>query len=300
MNGMRWRWWFRAPGKDGRLVGWRSLIILVTIVAGGALARPCWAADEVDKAFAAGNEAASKRHWKRAVTHYERARKLSPGRSASLSYNLGTAYAHLGQLGYATVHLNHALAQGADSDLAERARQNLGLLRRQAEMQAAASGRVLSDPAHWSSLVVAFLGTSAVGWCSIGLWWLAALLVIRRVLRGPSKSWVLPLGCAAAALVLALLYLYAASEQRSGKYIVVGDRVALREGPGEHRSVLFEVQPASQLRLLGKSSGWAQVRLPGARQGWMLHRALAPLRPGMAAIPVGTPSETSDSGDASP
>lgn len=253
----------------------------------GMLAQPCLAADEVDKAFAAGNQAAVKRHWKSAVRHYERARKLSPGRSAKLSYNLGTAYAHLGQLGYATVHLHHALEHGDDPTLLEGARQNLGLLRRQAETQAAASGRVLSEPPHWSEVVIAFLGTSAVGWCSLALWWCTAWLVIRRYRQGPSKSWALPFWCALAALGLALLYLYSAREVQAGKYIVVGDKVALREGPGEHRSVLFEVQPSSELRLLSKSSGWAQVRLPGARQGWMLSRALAPLVPGAASIPVG-------------
>lgn len=260
------------------------------------LAQPCLAADEVDKAFAAGNDAAAKRHWKIAASHYERARKLSPGRSAKLSYNLGTAYAHLGKLGFASVHLHHALDQGQDQNLLEGARQNLSLLRRQAETQAAASGRVLSDPPHWSSVVVAFLGTSAVGWFSIALWWLTAVLVIRRLRKGQSKSWALPLGCAVGALGLALLSLYASSEVRAGKYIVVGDTVALREGPGEHRSVLFEIQPSSELRLLQKSSGWAQVRLAGARQGWMLARSLAPLTPGAAAIPVGLPN-ASNSGE---
>lgn len=263
------------------LGGWLALCL------GWALVIPCHAADEVDAAFAAGNQAAAKRHWKRAVRHYERARKLSPGRSANLSYNLGTAYAHLGQLGYATVHLHHALEQGSDSQLLEGARQNLGLVRRQAETQAAASNRVLSDPPHWSSVVVAFLGNSAVGWCSVALWWISALLVIRRLRQGATKSWVLPFWCVSGALLSASLYLYCAGEVQAGKYIVVGDRVALREGPGEHRSMLFEVQPSSELRVLSRSSGWAQVRLPGARQGWMLSRALAPLSPGSAAIPVG-------------
>lgn len=254
---------------------------------GLSFAAPCFAADEVDKAFAAGNEAAAKRRWKTAAEHYERARKLSPGASAQLSYNLGTAYAHLGQLGYATVHLHHALDQGGDPDLLERARQNLGLLRRQAETQAASSGRVLSEAPHWSALVVAFLGTPLVGWCSLALWWLTALLLIRRYRQGPGKSWAMSLWCAASALLLSVLYLYCARELQRGEYIVVGEHVALREGPGEHRSVLFEIQPSTRLRLLSESSGWAQVRLGGARQGWMLRRSLAPLSSGSASIPVG-------------
>lgn len=274
---------------------WSLILTLASL--GCMLASPGRAADEVDEAFAAGNAAAQKRHWKQAVGHYERARKLSPGRSAELSYNLGTAYAHLGQLGYATLHLHHALDQGSDPELLQGARQNLGLLRRQAELQAAASGRVLSDPPHWSAVVVAFLGTSMVGWSSVLLWWVSALLVIRSFLQGSNKGWALPFWCAASALLLALLYLYCASEVAAGKYIVVGDRVALREGPGEHRSVLFEVQPSSELSLLRQSSGWAQVRLPGARQGWMLRRALAPLAPGSAAIPVGLKSSQNSESD---
>lgn len=286
-------------------LGTRGLAFGLMLSFGVCFTAPCFAGDEVDKAYAAGNQAAAKGRWTSAVEHYERARKLSPGRSAHLSYNLGTAYAHLGQLGYATVHLHHALDQGADADMMERARQNLGLLRRQAETQAASSGRVLSDPPHWSAVVVAFLGSSAVGWCSVALWWLTALLLIRRYRQGPDKGGAMPFWCAASALLLALLYLYCAAQLQRGSYVVVGDKVALREGPGEHRNVLFEVQPSTQLRLLGKSSGWAQVRLAGARQGWMLARSLAPLTPGAAAIPVGlskgpAPVENSGSKAGSP
>lgn len=248
------------------------------------------AQDAVDSAFAAGNEAASKRRYRSAVQHYERARKLTPGSSAQLSYNLGTAYAQLGQLGFATVHLHHALDQSQDSALADRARQNLGLLRRQAETQAAASGRVLSEPPHWSGVVIAFLGTQAVGWGSLVLWWIgaaAALWVMAQRRRAQTLSWALPIGITIAALFLSALYLFARNDRQEGEFIVVGDTLALRDGPGEHRALLFEIQPSSQVRLLQESSGWAQVRLPGARQGWIVKRALAPLQPWSGSIPVG-------------
>lgn len=267
----------------------RCGFVLLALVMGVLGPRPGQARDEVDAAFVAGNEAAAQRRWSSAVRHYERARKLNPGRSAQLSYNLGTAYAHLGKVGYATVHLHHALDQSSDRSLSEAARQNLGLLRRRAETMAAASGRVLSEPAHWSSVVVAFLGTTAIGCLSLLLWWLAAGLALWRLRKGPGarRTWALPLWITAAALLLSALYLFSRAQLNPGEFIVVGDTVALRDGPGQHREMLFEVQPSSRVSVLQRSSGWAQVRLPGARQGWIVSRALAPLQPWAASIPVG-------------
>lgn len=262
------------------------VMALLLLVGSGGLAR---ASDAVDQAFVAGNASAAQKRWTGAVQNYERARKLSPGLSAELSYNLGTAYAHLGKLGYATVHLKHALELTHDAQLAEAARQNLGLLRRQAQTQAKVSGRVLSEPTHWSSVVVAFVGSSAVGWLSVLLWWVVAGFAGWRVRKGAGSggSWTLVFGLVVAALLLSLGYGLARRELGQSEFIVVGDTLGLREGPGEHRSMLFEVQPASQVRLLQESSGWAQVRLPGARQGWIQKRALAPLQPGAGSIPVG-------------
>lgn len=247
---------------------------------------PSLAADAVDAAFVAGNQAATQRRWKSAVLHYERARRLSPGRSAQLSYNLGTAYAHLGKVGYATVHLHHALDHSRDAKLTQSARQNLSLLRRQAETLAASSGRVLSEPAHWTSVVIAFLATGAVGWISLALWWAAAGIAL-WTMRRKSGRWGLAFWITGVALVLSGLHLLAKGEMDAGEFIVVGDTVALRDGPGQHRAMLFEVQPSSRVSVVQRSSGWAQVRLPGARQGWIQGRSLAPLRSSSASIPVG-------------
>lgn len=265
---------------------WVALALATLVMCSAQESR---AADEVDQAFAAGNQAAAAGRWQGAARHYERARKLSPGSSATLSYNLGTAYAHLGKLGFATAHLHHALKEGIEAPLAESARQNLGLLRRQAETQAAASGRVLSEPAHWSALLIAFLSTVAVGCFSILLWWIAAALAVfkQRSAAASGRGWSLVAWVGALACFLSLLYYFAQRERQNAEFVVVGATLAVHDGPGSHRPTLFEIQPSSRVRVLQRSSGWAQVRLPGARQGWMLSRSLVPLDSSSASIPSG-------------
>ena len=55
-------------------------------------------ADSVDEAFARGNAAAERGDWSTAVIAYREADALLPHGSSILSYNLGTAYLHAGDL----------------------------------------------------------------------------------------------------------------------------------------------------------------------------------------------------------
>ncbi|MBL4685892.1 MAG: hypothetical protein JKY37_14955, partial [Nannocystaceae bacterium] len=91
----------RGPLR-GRVVG--VLFALLVCVAPSVAA-----ADAVDDAFAKGNAAAAHKDWPAAVQSYQRATSLARRPSATLSFNLGTAYLRVGDLGRATYHLRRAV-----------------------------------------------------------------------------------------------------------------------------------------------------------------------------------------------
>lgn len=235
-------------------------------------------ADAVDEAFARGNQAAEVGDWDGAIAAYEQAAALLPERSAVLSYDLGTAYLHRGDLGRATFHLRRALdwRGGPTAELAESARFNLGVARRRVEMQATGSGAKIDRPETWWDLVVEALRAPGVGWSALVAGWLALGLVWlrgRRRRRGQSGSTAL----GAVFLVLASIYLGLGvlhglalrADRTAPEAIVLDDLVDARDGAGNHRPVAFRLQGGARVRVVGRSPGWRQVRLPGGLEGWV-------------------------------
>lgn len=255
-------------------------------------ARPAKAADEVDRAVNEGHRAAKAGDYQSAARHYERARSLLPGRSAVLSYDLGTAYARAGRLGYAELHLRRSLQHEArpSSQVVEAARHNLGLVRQRAVVQAKTTGATLSAKERWTEVVAAFLGTRALGYVGIVMAWIAALAWIgvhhwpqlRQRLPRPAP-WIL----SAVAGILVILHILAVGgSYDSEASIVVGAPAVLREGPGEYRPEVAKVQASSRVRVLEKGTGWLKVRLPGGLEGWIQRRHVESLAGPESAISV--------------
>lgn len=252
---------------------WTLLAFLVACL----LASPA-RADAVDEAFAGGIEAASRNDWETAAQAFESASALLPQRSAVIAYNLGTAYAHLGDLGRATYHLRRASdwRAGPTTEILEASRTNLAAVRRRAELDATSSGAMIDRPETTWDLLVDSLAAAWVAWFSLlaGLGFCIALYVHRRWLRAQPRR----AGASRALLiVLALAYAVpgglhgwsarAASAQPEA--IVLGASVDAREGPGQHRSVAFTLQGGAQVRVLDGSPGWKLVKLPGGLSGWV-------------------------------
>jgi hypothetical protein len=273
-----------------------ALFLAVAICAWAPNAR----ADAVDDAFRLGNEAASSGDWQQAIEHYEEATMLLPAANSALSYNLGTAYAHAGQLGRATYHLVTALdlAGGPTAEIAEAARLNLGVVRRRAELQATASGAQIDRPQTWWDVTVDALRAPLVGWIALVCGWmlvgLVALLRFRRApgQRGrPSASSGGVMG--AVLLVLGIVYLgpgllhglVVRADRTTPPAVVLVDQLDAREGPGSHRGTAFSVQGGARVRIVDRAPGWAHVRLPGGLEGWVPRDAVAELG-GHAAPPV--------------
>ncbi|MCX4246047.1 SH3 domain-containing protein [Paraliomyxa miuraensis] len=243
-------------------------------------------ADAVDEAFARGSQAAQDGDWEQAIAAYEQAAALLPERSAVLSYDLGTAYLHHGDVGRATFHLRRALdwRGGPTAELAESARFNLGVARRRAEMQAAGSGAKIDRPETWWDLVVEALRAPGVGWSALVAGWLVlglGWLRGRRRRRGQSGSTAI----GAVLLVLASIYLGLGvlhglalrADRTAPEAIVLEDLVDARDGAGNHRRVAFRLQGGARVRVVGRSPGWRQVRLPGGLEGWVHEGAIGEL-----------------------
>lgn len=247
-------------------------------------------ADVVDDAYAAGSEAALAGDFATAIDHWQRALELLPGRSAQLDYDLGTAYAELGELGRATYHLERALQPEArpSVEVAEAARRNLGIVRRQAEVQAEVTDAQISRlPTSWD-LALEVLAGRALAWISLICGWLAVGVVAQRRWRRRHGQ---PTGVSgrgisgALALVFVLVFvvgggLHALAISAADDHpdaIALDATVEVREGPGAHLPVAFELQGGSHVRVLDQRSGWMRVRLPGGLEGWAKSESIARL-----------------------
>lgn len=262
-----------------------TLVMMATVVLLVLVPAPA-RADAVDDAFARGNAAAEAGDWTTAIGAYEQAASLLPERSAVLSYDLGTAYLHRGDLGPATFHLQRALdwRGGPTAELVESARYNLAVARRRAELQAVSSGAKIDRPETWWDLVVEALRAPGVGWSALVAGWLVlglAWLRGRRRRRGQPPSTVL----GAVLIVLASIYvglgvlhgLALRADRTAPEAIVLEDLVDARDGAGQHRPVTFRLQGGARVRVVGRSPGWSRVRLPGGLEGWVREDAIGEL-----------------------
>lgn len=265
---------------------WTVSALLVACLLSPELAR----ADVVDDAYAAGNDAAIAGDWVTAIEHWQRALELLPGRSAQLDYDLGTAYAQLGELGRATYHLERALQADArpSVEVAEAARRNLGIVRRRAEVQAEVNDARISREESWWDLVVAVLAGQGLAWIGVISGWLLVLTLIgRRFVASRRGSSGAESGRVGAALALVFACVFVLAGGLHGLAIQAADDhpdavaldsvVELREGPGTHLPVAVRVQGGSHVRVLDERSGWVRVRLPAGLEGWAPRESIARL-----------------------
>lgn len=239
-------------------------------------------ADAVDDAYRQGNEAAERGDWEAAVAAYERARSILPGRSAPLSYDLGTAHAHLGELGHATFHLRLALAADPDVAVREAARRNLGIVRRRMELQAAMEGAQISPPDDWRDRLRAALAARWLGVLGLVLGWSGvALLLVRRRLPADTRLrgtlGVLALAAMIAFGVASFAHGWAVWSSTGDEAVVLPRVAEVREGPGRHRSVAFQLQGGSSARVVEQSSDWTKIRVEGGLEGWVAEASLGRL-----------------------
>ncbi|MCB9567543.1 MAG: SH3 domain-containing protein [Myxococcales bacterium] len=280
--------------------GARALALLA--VAWVSLAPARARADVVDDAFLAGNQAAAAGEWATAIERYREAEGLLPGRSAVLSFNLGTAYAQLGELGPATYHLRRALQAEAEAsgDVAEAARRNLGIVRQRMEVAATTAGAQIDRSESWWELLLAAVAAPLFGWLALGSGWLGLVITpLAARLRGGAAA-----GARSLVGVLALVFVVVGAlhgvalrtQASAPTAIVLPAAAAVREAPGAHRKESFTVQGGSRVRIVEEVPGWSRVRLPGGLEGWLPEGDLGRLQG--APRRRGAPSASRPSGGA--
>jgi hypothetical protein len=249
-------------------------------------------ADAVDDAFAQGNAAAAQARWPDAIAAYERAATLLGKPSSVLSYDLGTAYAHVQDHGRATFHLRQALdfRGSPTADLARDARLNLDAVRRRAELAAATTGALIDRPRSWWDLIVETLASRGVGWLALGCGVAAAVSRIamwraraREGITGRSspsrRTWRLAFWIAAItwAVTGALHAVSVRADRTTPRAIAVGTVIEAREGPGAHRASTWSLAGGAEVRIVDRTPGWVLVRLPGGIEGWLTEGAVLEL-----------------------
>lgn len=263
---------------------WLALSVVLGVLVLGAT-RPA-SADAVDDAFAAGTEAAAAGDWATAVQSFERASSLAQSPSAALSFNLGTAYLHAGDLGRATYHLRRSLhhTSAPSGEVMERATYNLQVARRRAELQAAATGAKIDRPETWWDLVLEVLRAQGIAWLSLLSGWAGLVVLVihvRRIRLGIGSTSV----TRAMLVVLGLVFvafgslhgLAARADRTSPQAVVLEPQLDARDGPGNHRAVQFSLQAGSRVRIVDQAPGWRRVRLPGGIEGWVPEKSVSRL-----------------------
>lgn len=280
-----------APARGrARICAWVTTWLCTLLIAAGVMLAPAPAhADAVDEAFVRGNTAADAGDWDAAIEAYEQAASLLPERSAVLSYDLGTAYLHRGDLGRATYHLRRALdwRGGPTAELAESARYNLAIARRRADLQATSSGAKIDRPETWWDLVVEALRAPGVGWSALVAGWLVLALALGLAWRGRRRRGGRAPSTVLGAVLLVLVSIYVGlgvlhglalrADRTAPEAIVLEDLVEARDGAGHYRPVAFRLQGGARVRIVGESPGWVRVRLPGGLEGWVGQDAVGEL-----------------------
>ena len=193
---------------------------------------------------------------------------------ANCAYDVGTAHAPRGELGHATFHLRQALAADPDAAVREASRRNLGIVRRRMELQAAMEGAQISPPDDWRDRLRAALAAPWLGILGLILGWTGVVLLLARRrlpadtrLRGTLG--VLALAAMIAFGVGSVAHGWALWSSAGDEAIVLPRVAEVREGPGRHRPVAFQLQGGSSARVVEASSGWTKIRVEGGLEGWV-------------------------------
>jgi tetratricopeptide (TPR) repeat protein len=259
-----------------------SSALALALALAPALAPALALAQSLPDLFHRANEAASLGNHRAAVEGYEQLIDLGVD-DPDVFYDLGLAYAHLGQHGRAVAAFERALRArpgdaGALAGL-EASRAVLGRRRAEREGEAVVDagttfGESLFVSVSEDALAIAVLVLTAL---FFGL--LTALAVVRR----ERERLRLGVGVAAPLAGIALTVAGIGLAARAGTFdpgppaIVVVENAAIREGPNAAATERHEALEGERAYVLGTEPGFAHVLLGGGREGWIAESDLVRL-----------------------
>lgn len=241
---------------------------------------------QADALFAKANDAYSRGEYAEARALYERI-AASGNYSPDLFYNLGNAFAKLGQSGHALLNYQRSLA--LDPHHPEAAH-NAEFLRSQLPEIPATPGFLQRFFGHFSANDFALLLSAA-------LWTLAACAAIGLFTRwSPPMVAVATLAILTAGLAaLGFLTMRTLDPDAASAMCTAPDARA-HFAPAASSQTVAPVPPGTPLRILATDRDWCYVRLPDNRLGWMLADSLARILPEPETPPKGDNTEHSEGG----
>ncbi|MDX2474153.1 MAG: BatD family protein [Candidatus Krumholzibacteria bacterium] len=271
----------RASGPSGAALAILALVIGTGLVLGGSPAR----AQDVNAArpgadpvrlVAEGNQAYTEGRLEDAAAKYLAARDLGVN-DPVLNFNLGNTYARSGHLGQAVA--SYLRAQRLDPGNRD-VRANLIWVRRH-----------LRDLELGDEPLPLFIAqiVAVVQMLSLDQWGLVLVVLVWGLAGMVAWGWyrqdITPglrrglLGTAALVLAAAVItggrwYV----EEVRETAVVVAEEVAVRSGPAENFSTLFEVHDGLTLSIVGRREGWIRVGLGGNWEGWVPAESIVPVR----------------------
>lgn len=245
-------------------------LALLALLFGGPAAAVAGPAED----FRAGNEAFWNGDFPAAATAYHRV--VDAGvQNADVYYNLGTAEAEAGRLGYAIWALEQAVLLRPDhADAAHNLEQARGLAMREGLAGGSEQRVILPGDDDVGTGLFTALSPSTLTALFVAVWALlfACLVAVRRA---PPGGWRTAFGFAA---VLAGLGSMAAGGLLAGRVLIVNraqygvvvtDRVSVVAGPGEKYRSVANVLAGVKVRVRGQDADWVHVTLADGADGWL-------------------------------
>lgn len=239
-------------------------------------------AQHMDEIFSDANAHFFEGHHGEAIAGY-RALVEAGVDDGDVYYNLGSAHARLGQLGYAVLYLERAMvASGGDEDTREALRVVRELLgKRAAERDGEAI--VQTRPPLVEALVEPF-AERTLAWVLVAcLWLLFGALMMRSSGLLPRARVALGAGAALAALLVALvsgaLAVRTGALHDGARAVVVQAGAELQEGPDPRAKTRAKLAEGGLARVVDREGRWVRVRTDQGLDGWALADAVGLVDP---------------------
>ncbi len=187
-------------------------------------------------------------------------------RTGEVYYNLGNAYAKLGDQGRARVAYENAL-QLTPRD---------GDLRRNAGELAASLADKSPAPSNLELAASYFTRTELVISASF-FYWVGAGLLLWQLKRKTATRTALLGVCALGVLVFGGLWVVRERSQLGEPAVVIPSEVSLYDGPGRDFQAGLKLHEGSLVYVLGSRGDWREVAALGRVQGWLRAEELEPV-----------------------
>ncbi len=248
----------------------RLIVFILLLLAGSVQAQtdPAAIIAQAEAAYETGDDDEAVRLYQLLVD--------SGWRHESVYLNLGSAYYHRGDLGWALLNWRRAQALAPrDGDIGRQ----LSLARRERT-------DIQGDETGWleglAALSTGLVTPAELGWLALLVWsgWLGliSLGLVRRAWRDGLRPLLIVGGVVVAVLVVLLGSRYWVDTYRPAA-VVVQAQVSAMSGPGTQYLDLYPLHAAAEIRIVEQREGWLRIILPNGRQGWLPATAVERVEP---------------------